>query len=200
MPSSDPGPEWIISNYLPTNPSDNSAQEELIVSARRVWPRLHSHANRELGIRRHDPENSTLAAEVWEGVLESIAKSFHRLTTSCAEIVNMDSYLIGAFRHRFSRACRRQRMREQTLHLVASADQLDVLAAKQGMQVRVDFEQRVFAKEIWNLMDLWLKRVWTAHEYGFSWSEIAGHMGGSEQSTKMKFRYKLQLLRRRLEP
>lgn len=199
MPSSDPGPEWIISNFLPPSPADGSTQEELILSAKRVWPLIQSRANRELGAKRHDPENATLAAEVWEGVLESIARSLLRLRTSCADIVNMDSYLIGAFRHRFSRACRRQLRREQTLQLVASADQLDVLAAKRGIQVRVDFEQRVFAKEIWNLMDLWLKRVWTAHEYGYSWRKIARHVGGSEQSTKMKFRYKLSLLRRRLE-
>ena len=199
MPSNTPGPEWIISTFLPATPTDGGTQEEFILSAKRVWPQIHSHANRELGAKRHDPENATLATEVWEGVLESVAKSFRRLTTSCAEIVNMDSYLIGAFRHRFSRACRRQRMREQTLQLIASPCQLEILAAKRGMRAEVDFEQRVYAKEIWNLMDVWLKHVWTAHQYGYSWREIARHVGGSEQSTKMKFRYKLSLLRGRLD-
>ena len=199
MPSSDPGPEWIISNFLPASPTDGSTHEELTLSAKRVWPQIQSQANRELGAKRHDPENATLAAEVWEGVLESIAKNLLRVRTSCAEIVNMDSYLIGAFRHRFSRAYRRQLRRERTIQLVASADQLDVLAAKRGMRAVVDFERRLFAREIWNLMDLWLKRVWTAHEYGYSWRKIARHVGGSEHSIKMKFRYKLLLLRRRLE-
>jgi DNA-directed RNA polymerase specialized sigma24 family protein len=199
MPGSDPGPEWIIANFLPTTSTDGSPQEELILSAKRVWPQIQSQANRELGAKRHDPENATLAAEVWEGVLESIARSFHRLRTSCAEIVNMDSYLIGAFRHRFSRACRRQLRREQTLQLVASADQLDVLAAKQGICAALAFERRVLAKEILTLMDMWLRRVWTAREYGYSWKEIARYLGGSEQGTKMKFRYKLSLLRGRLK-
>jgi DNA-directed RNA polymerase specialized sigma24 family protein len=199
MPSSDPGPEWIISNFSPASPADNSTQEELIVSARRVWPQLHSQANRELAGRRHDPENATLPVEVWEAVLESVAKSLRRLKTSCAEIVNMDSYLIGAFRHRFSRACRRQSKREQRLQLVASADELDVLAAKRGIRASVDFERRVLAREILSLMDLWLRRAWTAREYGYSWREIARYLGGSEQSAKMKFRYKLSMLRGRLE-
>jgi hypothetical protein len=199
MPSSDPGPEWIISNYLPPSASDNSTQDELILSARRVWPQLHSRANRELGMRRNDPENATLAAEVWEGVLESIAKSLHRLRTSCGEIASMDSYLIGAFRHRFSRARRRQLRREQTLQLVASAAELDVVAAKRGIRASVDFERRVLAKEILALMDLWLRRVWTAREYGYSWREIAAYLGSSDQSTKMKFRYKLSILRGRLD-
>jgi DNA-directed RNA polymerase specialized sigma24 family protein len=199
MPSSDPGPEWIISNLRPSGSTDGSTQEELVHSAKRVWPQIQSQANRELGIKQRDPENATLAAEVWEGVLESIARSLHRLRTSCAEIVNMDSYLIGAFRHRFSRACRRQLRRERTLQLVASADQLDVLAAKQGIGAAGDFERRVLAQEILALMDLWLRRVWTAREYGYSWREIARYLGSSEQNAKMKFRYKLSLLRGRLK-
>ena len=199
MPRGDPGPEWIISNYLPPASSDNSPQDELILSARRVWPRLHSRANRELGVRRNDPENATLAAEVWEGVLASIAKSLHRMKTSWVEIANMDSYLIGAFRHRFSRACRRQLRREQTLQLVASAAELEVVAAKRGMRASADFERRVLANEILALMDVWLRRVWTAREYGYSWREIAAYVDSSEHSTKMKFRYKLAILRGRLE-
>jgi hypothetical protein len=199
MPSSDPGPEWIISNILPASPTDDSTKEELILSAKRVWPQIQSQANRELGVKRHDPENATQATEVWEGVLESVARSLHRLGTSCADIVNMDSYLIGAFRHRFSRARRRQLRRERAIQLVATVDQLDALAAKRGIRAVVDFERRLFAKEIFSLMDHWLRWVWTAHEYGYSWKEIARSLGSTQQNTKMKFRYKLSILRGRLE-
>jgi DNA-directed RNA polymerase specialized sigma24 family protein len=198
MPSDDPGPEWIISNCLPTTSSDRTNQKELVISARRVWPYVHAHANRELGDRRDDPENVTLAVEVWEGVLQSIAKSLHRLRTSCAEIANMDSYLIGAFRHRFNRARRRQQKRERTIRLFASANELDVLAAKRGLRTSVDFEARVLAKEIFALMDAWVRRVWTARQYGYSWKEIAEYLGAGEQRTKMKFRYKLSVVRSRL--
>jgi DNA-directed RNA polymerase specialized sigma24 family protein len=198
MPSSDPGPEWIISNCLPTTPTDKTGQEELKQSARRVWPHIHAHVNRELGGRRDDPENVTLAAEIWEGMLQSIARSLHRLRTSCAEIANMDSYLIGAFRHRFARARRRQQRRERLIQLVASANELDVLAAKRGLRASVDFERRILAKEIFAFMDTWLRRVWTARQYGYSWKEIAEYLGTGEQRTKMKFRYKLGILRCRL--
>jgi hypothetical protein len=198
MPNDDPGPEWIISNCLPTTSTDSTDQEELLRSARRVWPHVHAHANRELGERRDDPENVTLAAEVWEGVLQSIARSLHRLRTSCAEIANIDSYLIGAFRHRFNRTRCRQQRREQMIQLVASATELDVLAAKRGLHASVDFEGRILAKEILALMDMWLRRVWTARQYGYSWKEIAGCLGTGEQRTKMKFRYKLSILRARL--
>lgn len=198
MLSDDPGPEWIISNCPPPTSSDRANQEELVLSARRVWPHVHAHANRELGDRRDDPENVTLAAEVWEGVLQSIAKSLRQLRTSCAEIANMDSYLIGAFRHRFNRARHRQQKREQTIQLVASAEELDVLAAKRGLYASVDFEGRILAKEILALMDAWLRSVWTARQYGYSWKDIAEYLGTGEQGTKMKFRYKLSILRGRL--
>jgi hypothetical protein len=198
MPNDDPGPEWIIANCLPTTSTDSTDQEELLRSARRVWPHVHAHANRELGDRRDDPENVTLAAEVWEGVLQSIARSLHRLRTSCAEIANMDSYLIGAFRHRFNRTRYRQQRREQVIQLVASLNELEVLAGKQRLYAAVDFEGRVLAKEILALMDFWLRTVWTARQYGYSWKQIAEFMGTGEQRAKMKFRYKLSILRVRL--
>jgi hypothetical protein len=198
MPSDDPGPEWIISNCQPSTSIDRTNQDELVLSARRVWPHVHAHANRELGDRRDDPENVTLAAEVWEGVLQSIAKSLRRLRTSCAEIANMDSYLMGTFRHRFNRARHRQQKREQTIQLVASANELDVLAAKRGLRATVDFEGRILAKEILALMDAWLRRVWTARQYGYSWKDIAECLDTGEQRTKMKFRYKLSIVRGRL--
>ncbi|HXY48884.1 MAG TPA: hypothetical protein VEI01_05490 [Terriglobales bacterium] len=183
---------------MPTTPTDKTNQEELIQSARRVWPHLRAHVNRELGSRQNDPENVTLAAEIWEGMLQSIARSLHRLRTSYAEIANLDSYLIGAFRHRFARIRRRQQRRERLIQLVASANELDVLAAKRGLRACVDLEREILAKEVLARMDVWLRRVWTARQYGYSWKEIAEYLGTGEQSTKMKFRYKLGILRGRL--
>lgn len=177
MPSDDPGPEWIISTCLPATSARDNTQNELLLSARRVWPHVHAHANRELAGKRDDPENATLAAEVWEGVLQSIARSLHRLRLCCPEIADMDSYLIGTFRHRFHRARHRQQRREHMIQLVASIGELDVLASKQGLHASVDFERRVLAKEVFSLMDKWMKRVWTMRRYGFSWKKIGRHLG-----------------------
>jgi DNA-directed RNA polymerase specialized sigma24 family protein len=198
MPTDDPGPEWIISDCSPAKSAHDDSQDELLLSARRAWPHVHAHANRELGDKQDDPENATLAAEVWEGVLQSIARSLHRLRDSCTEIANMDSYLIGTFRHRFNRARHRQQKRERMIQLVASIGELDTLASKQGLYASADFERRVLAKEAFSRMDKWMKRVWTFRQYGYSWKEIGRHLGISEVRLKMKFRYKLSILRIRL--
>jgi hypothetical protein len=44
-------------------------------------------------------------------------------------------------------------------------------------------------------MDRWLKRVWIARQYGYSWKEIAEFLGTGEERAKVKFRYKLSMLR-----
>jgi hypothetical protein len=197
MASDDSGPDWVLSSG-PTASESGKGRDELVLAARRVWPHIHAQATRALGEKKDDPENATLAAEVWEGVLQSISRTMHRLSTSCAEISNIDSYLIGTFRHRFYRTRLRQRRREQTIQLVASINELDALAVKQGLHVLGNFEQYVLAREIFVLMDRWMRRVWTARRYGYSWKAIAIHFGLDESRVKMKFRYKLSLLRVRL--
>lgn len=196
MPSDNPGPNWVISCLAAS--THNNVPDELLRSARRVWPRVHAHAKREFGNRQNDPENATLAAEVWEGVLQSIACSFRRLRVSCLSIANMDSYLIGAFEHRFNRTRLRQRRREQTIQLVASVSELDALAKRRNMQMSADIEGHILAKEVFSLMDRWLKRVWTARQYGYSWKEIAAYLGTDEGQARMKFRYKVSSLRAQL--
>ena len=198
MDSDDPVSEWIISGCSSATASDAEGEEQLLLSARRVWPYVRAHASRELGWRRDDPENATLAAEVWEGVLRSIVCSLRRLRISSPKIANMDSYLMGAFRHRFSRIRIRQKRREQTIQLVATTTELDALAAKRGWHSVINFEQRIFAKQIFGFMDQWMRRVWTARQYGYSWKEIGLCLNKGEDSVKMKFKYRLSKLRSRL--
>ena len=195
MPCDDPSPDWIISSYSSGTISGVSGQEQLLQSARRVWPNVRSHVSRELGPQQRDPENATLAAEVWEDVLQSIGRGLGRLRVSSAEIGDMDAYLMGAFCHRFNRIRRLQERRERTIQLVATAAELDALAAKRGLCAVIDFERWILAKEVFAIMDRWTRRVWTARQYGYSWNEIAGCLNKAEGSVKMRFKYKLTRLR-----
>ena len=178
--------------------TDSNNQDEFLLSARRVWPYVQAHARRELGSRHDDPENATLAAEVWEGVLRSVALSLHRLRVSFADIANLDSYLVGVFRHRFNRIRRRHQRREQTIQLVASIGELDAIANQRGLQASFDFERHILARQAIGFMDQWTKRVWTARQYGYSWKDISTWLGVTEQQAKMKFQYNLEKIRQNI--
>jgi hypothetical protein len=82
---------------------------ELIVVARRLWPRVQAHAHREQPGKSSD-EALAFASEVWEGVLRSVAKTIQRSIGRNWRIKNMEAYLFGAFHHRFNR-CAAQEFR-----------------------------------------------------------------------------------------
>jgi len=47
-------------------------------------------------------------------------------------------------------------------------------------------------------MDGWTRKVWQARQYGFSWKEISGWLGVTEQQAKMKFQYNLEKIRQNI--
>ena len=63
-------------------------------------------------------------------------------------------------------------------------------------------------RAIWNIQSrskrssrIWTTghaEVWAARQYGYSWREIAEHMGLSEHQAKLRFRYALRKLAARL--
>ena len=57
--------------------SRSISDDELITVASRLWPRVQAHARRELANKNSD-ESVALAAEVWEGVLQSVSKTLQR--------------------------------------------------------------------------------------------------------------------------
>ena len=108
MPSPELNPDWVLSS----SPSETRAQplhpdNELISVASRLWPRVQAHARRALANKNSD-ESVTLAAEVWEGVLQSVAKTRQRRNGKGAEILDLEAYLFGAFHHRFNRALKEE--------------------------------------------------------------------------------------------
>jgi hypothetical protein len=60
----------------------------------------------------------------------------------------MDAYLVGIFRHRFNRIRSRQKKRQRTIQLIATAAELDAIAAERGLYAVIDCERRVLAKEV----------------------------------------------------
>ena len=198
MSSHDVGPEWILST--PDGSGKTLSQHtdnELIVVARRLWPRVQAHARRERGNTSFD-DSLVLASEVWEGVLQSVSKTLHRLDGKSAQIVDLDGYLFGAFHHRFNRAMKKERRRQEMIQLVPLSRDLELFAGAQDSKAVHDLERSVLVKEVTENMDAWTRKVWIARHYGYSWKEVAEHVGLREQQAKLRFRYAMGKLRARL--
>lgn len=198
MSSKDLDPEWILSSSfseIGTRPLRND--DELIAVARKVWPRLRAHAITEAKNQSFD-ERVALAAEVWEKVLRSVSKTLEECDWKKSGIANLEAYLAGAFYHRFNRALRKERRRQETIELVPSSLDLEQFPEALDMNAQPDLEHSVQVKEVIENMDDWARVVWTARQYGYSWRKIAKYMGVSEQQAKLRFQYAMRRLRDRL--
>jgi RNA polymerase sigma factor (sigma-70 family) len=183
----------------PQKPKEQSLSRdaELITAASRLWPRVQAHARKELANQNPD-ESAALAAEVWESVLQSVSKTLRRRNGKASGIVDLEAYLFGAFLHRFNRTLKKERRRQETIGLVASNVDLAELPGARDTKSPRDLEDSIHLKEVVQNMDDWTRKVWTARQYGYSWREIAEHMGLSEHQAKLRFRYALRKLAARL--
>ncbi len=197
MSSRELGPEWVLSRFISPVGAAQDEISELVIVARRLWPRIQLHALREHAEKNSD-EALVLATEVWEGVLQSVAKTVQRSNRRDWRIRNTEAYLFGAFHHRFSRALKKERrQREIIQHLPSSCD-LERLRQAHDSKVVHDLEQSIEVNEAVRRMDDWTRKVWAARQYGYSWKEIAVHLSLTEPQAKLRFRYAIGKLRARL--
>ena len=89
----------------------NPLPAEVITAARMVWPRVAAVVVSELRREGSGREAEALAADIWEGVLRSVAKALHRKSDSGSIIRDFEPYLLAAFQHRFHRFQRAERGR-----------------------------------------------------------------------------------------
>ena len=198
MQKPDPYGEWALPGPEKGKDTGSSpAQEALLAAAREAWPHVLAHARRTLAGQGPDSENTALAAEVWEGLLRSVSKALHR-RRSQQPIADLNAYLIGAFHHRFNRVLKRERRRTEIIELVPSIADLERMESARDIHWVVDLERAITIREIVDQMDDWTRRVWRARQLGYSWKEIAEHLGLNQPQAKMRFRYGLEKTRDRL--
>jgi DNA-directed RNA polymerase specialized sigma24 family protein len=113
--------------------------------------------------------------------------------------VDLEAYLAGAFYHRFNRLVRKERRRQLAIELVPFSQDLEQFPGALDANAEHDLDRIVQVKEAVENMDDWTREVWTARQYGYSWKEIAEHMGLSEPQAKLRFQYAIRRLRDRLE-
>jgi DNA-directed RNA polymerase specialized sigma24 family protein len=199
MDKPDPYGEWVLlgTKRGPGGPS-LALDEELLAAARAAWPHVLAHVRGELFDRALGPERTSVAADIWDHVLQSVAKTRQRNKDHRPPISDLESYLVGVFHHRFNRFLRQEQRRAETVELVASVLDLERFEAALDTEWAEQLERSIAVREITERMDSWTKKVWEARQYEYSWKEIASWLGITEQQAKMKFRYNLEKIRQSL--
>ena len=199
MQKPDPYSDWVI---LGSKHGEDKApypiDEELLGTALEAWPHVLAHARRELSDKDVGADKTALAAEVWERVLRSVSRTRQRRRDQTPPIADLQAYLIGVFHHRFNRVLKREQKRLETIELVSSTLDLERIESAQDTAWVSELERALTVKKIISHMDEWTRRVWGARQYGYSWKEISGRLGLSEQQAKMRFQRGLEKTRDRL--
>lgn len=196
MEKPDPYRDWVLFRTKEgENQSSAPTDDELIVAAREAWPRVLARAKKEFGAEGFHSEGLSLAAQVWERVLRSVSKTRQQKPDHHPPISDLESYLFGAFVHRFNRALLREQKRVETIELVSSSLDLERLETAQDAAWVEKLERTITIRQITSRMDGWTKKVWQARQYGYSWKDISVWSGLSEQTAKKRFEYGLEKTR-----
>jgi DNA-directed RNA polymerase specialized sigma24 family protein len=196
MDKPDPYGEWVLLGTKQGSGGPALAiDQELLAAARAAWPRVLAHVRGELFDKELGPERTAVAADIWDRVLQSVAKTRQRNRDHRPPISDLESYLIGVFHHRFNRFLKQEQRRGETIELVASVLDLERFEASLDTEWAEQLERSIAVRQITERMDSWTKKVWEARQYEYSWKEIASWLGITEQQAKMKFRYNLEKIR-----
>jgi RNA polymerase sigma factor (sigma-70 family) len=187
-------PDWVLSSFILSGGDSRDDIMELAEAARRLWPGVQAHARKEQPGKSFD-EVIALATEVWEGVLQSVAKTLQRSCGKRAQIESLDAYLFGVFHHRFNRALRQDRRKRELLRSLPSNGDLGRLRQAHDSEAQRVLERSIQVQEAVRRMDDWTRKVWAARQYGYSWREIAEHFDLTEPQAKLRFGYAIGKLR-----
>jgi hypothetical protein len=171
---------------------------DVVISARMVWPRVAAVVASELRREGSGRESEALAAEIWEGVLRSVAKALQRKSDSDSKIRDFEPYLLAAFQHRFHRFQKAERRRRDRFKPASASLDLGLVEGVRDMEWVLELERTITLRQITDRMDPWTKKAWQARQYGYSWKEIAAWSSLGEQAAKKKFEYGLEKTRRRI--
>jgi DNA-directed RNA polymerase specialized sigma24 family protein len=196
MDKPDPYAEWVLfpGKQDPGRPP-LPADEELLGAARKAWPRVLAHVRLRLLNKELGRERTALAAEIWDRVLLSVAKTRQRNKGLRSPIVDLESYLIGAFHHRLNRELRKEQKREETIEAFPSVLDLERFEAALDAEWVEQLDRAIATRQVIDQMNPWMKEVWMRRQAEYSWKAIATWLGITEQQVKTKFYYGVQKIR-----
>lgn len=190
--------DWVLFGDADGAARPVGIDQELLAAAREAWPHMLAHVRSELAGKEFGPERTAIAAEVWDGVLRSVARTRERNKNHRPPISDLRSYLIGAFHHRFNRFLKREQRRLETVELLSSDADLERIESALDTTWVDELEKAITVRQIVNHMDGWTRTALQAKQYGYSWREIATWSGLSEQAAKKKFEYGVEKTRQRI--
>jgi hypothetical protein len=191
--------EWVIRKLTEeAEGHGNPLPAEAVSAARVVWPRVAALVESELKRGGSDRESEALAADIWEGVLRSVAKALQRKGDSGQSIRGYEPYLLAAFHHRFHRFLKAERGRRDRFQSASVSIDLGLVEGVRDTRWVLELERAITLRQITDRMDPWTKKAWQARQCGYSWKEIAAWSGLSEQAAKKKFEYGLEKTRLRI--
>jgi len=191
--------EWAIRRVQQeAEEHGNPLPAEAISAARVIWPRVANLVASELKRGGSDRESEALAADIWEGVLRSVAKALQRKGDSGQSIKDYEPYLLAAFHHRFHRFLKAERGRHERFQSASASLDLGLVEGVRDTQWVLELERAITLRQITDRMDPWTKKAWQARQYGYSWKEIAARSGLSEQVAEKKFEHGLEKTRQRI--
>ena len=198
MGKADPYGDWVLFGGEYGGARPVGIDEELLAAAREAWPRMLAHVRSELAGKEFGPERTAIAAEVWGGVLRSVARTLQRNRNHRPPISDLQSYLIGAFHHRFNRFLRKEQKRLQTIDLISADADLERMESALDTTWVEELEKAITVRQIANHMDGWTRKALHARQYGYSWREIAAWSGLTEETAKKKYEYGVEKTRQRI--
>jgi hypothetical protein len=191
--------EWLIRRLQLEAVGDaGRLPDALIAAARVVRPRVVALVAGQLKREGSVRDAEALAAEIWEGVLQSVAKAARRNGHYTASIREPESYLFVAFRHRFRRFQKADRGRLERFQPASASLDLGIVERARDTEWVLELERAITLRQITDRMDPWTKKAWQARQYGYSWKEISVWSGLGEQAAKKKFEYGLEKTRQRI--
>jgi len=197
MAKPDPYAEWVLFARKPdVGGPPLPVDEELLAAARKAWPHVVAHVRRRLIDKESGRERTALAAEIWDRVLLSVAKTRQRNKELRSPIMDLESYLIGVFHHRLNRVLKKEQKRAETIEAFSSVLDLEQFESVADAEWVEQLERAIAASQIFDGMTPWMKKVWQRRQCNYSWKDIAAWLGITEQQAKMKFYYGLQKIRR----
>jgi DNA-directed RNA polymerase specialized sigma24 family protein len=110
-------------------------------------------------------------------------------------VVHLESYLIGAFRHRFRRALLKERHYREKFPQAESVAKLESLDRIQAWKPVERLERDLQVQQVLKVMDPWTRRVWNYVQFGYSIKEIAQHLDLTEFQVEFRYRRRLTRLR-----